>query len=70
MTPEKLDLIFPFIIFVYGVVMTLVLSLPALAGMAEDRLPPDVAQQLKAHRGLSLFCLVAGAFWSLQNLWL
>lgn len=69
MTPEKLDLIFPFVMFAYGAVMTFVAHSP-LAEMAESRLPLNVSQQMKAHRGLALFCLVAGGFWSLQNLWL
>jgi hypothetical protein len=69
-TPEKLDFIFPFLVFGYGAVMTLVLNTPALVELAEHRLPPEVAQQFKAHRGLGLICLVLGGLWSLQNLWL
>lgn len=63
-------MIFPFLILVYGVVMTGILCTPLFTELAETRLPASVNQQLKAHRGLGLFCLVAGAFWSLQNLWL
>jgi hypothetical protein len=70
MTPEKLDLIFPFVVFAYGVVMTLVLNSPLLSGLAENRLPPHIHHQLKAHRGLGLLCLVVGGLWSLQNIWL
>jgi hypothetical protein len=70
MLPEKLDMIFPFVIFGYGAVMTLVLHLPVFYELAERRFPASLTQQIKAHRGLGLFCLIAGAFWSLQNLWL
>ncbi len=70
MTPEKLDLIFPFIMFGYGSLMTMVLSTPFFAELAETRLPYSVSQQIKAHRGLALFCMIAGAFWSMQNIWL
>ena len=56
--------------FGYGAVLTLVLNLPALSDLAETRLPYAVCQQLKAHRALGAFCLVAGGLWSLQNLWL
>lgn len=70
MTPEKLDLIFPFVVFGYGAVITLVLHHPLFVSLAENRLPESVAQQMRGHRGLGLICLVVGAFWSLQNLWL
>jgi hypothetical protein len=69
MLPEKLDLLFPVIVMVYGAVMTLVLHAKPFSELAETRLPYAVSQQMKAHRGLGLFCLVIGGFWSLQNLW-
>lgn len=69
MNPEKLDLIFPFVVFGYGAIMTLVLNSPVLSGLAETRLPPQMHHQLKAHRGLGVICLVVGGLWSLQNLW-
>lgn len=70
MLPEKLDLIFPFVVFAYGVIMTVILHTEFFLELAENRLPPEVTQQIKAHRGLGLLCFVLGAFWSLQNLWL
>jgi hypothetical protein len=70
MTLEKLDLLFPFIVFGYGALITFVLNQPVLERLAETRLPPPMRAQLQAHRGLALFCLVAGGLWSLQNLWL
>ena len=70
MTPEKLDLLFPFVVTAYGAAMTFVLNTPALVELAETRLPYAVNQQIKGHRGLALICLVAGGLWSLQNLWL
>jgi hypothetical protein len=69
MLPEKLDLLFPFVIFAYGFIMTLALSIVP-DGLAEQRLPQSITRQIKAHRGLALFCLIAGALWSVQNLWL
>jgi hypothetical protein len=69
MTPEKLDLLFPFIVLGYGAIMTVVLNSP-LSELAEKRLPQPITQQIKAHRGLGLFCLIAGALWSMQNIWL
>lgn len=70
MTAEKLDLLFPFLVFAYGAMITFVLHTPLFSELAETRLPADVLKQLKAHRGFGLFCLVAGSLWSLQNLWL
>ena len=70
MTPEKLDIVFPFFVFAYGAVMTLVLNTPFFCELAEQRLPHNITQQIKGHRGLGLFCLLAGALWSMQNLWL
>lgn len=70
MLPEKLDMIFPFVIFVYGAVMTLILNSRFFVELAEYRLPAPITQQIKGHRGLGLFCLVVGALWCVQNLWL
>ncbi len=70
MTPEKLDLLFPFLVCAYGAVMTFVLNTPFFSELAEVRLPPALNQQIKAHRGFSVLCLILGGFWSLQNLWL
>lgn len=70
MTPDKLDLLFPFVVFGYGAVMTFVLHTPALSDLAETRLPANVCAQIKAHKGFGLLCLVVGGLWSLQNLWL
>ncbi|MGE3682454.1 MAG: hypothetical protein AB7G93_12080 [Bdellovibrionales bacterium] len=70
MALEKLDLLFPFLVFLYGVVMVLVLNTPFFITLSEDRLPHAVSEQIKGHRGLAWVCLFIGAFWSLQNLWL
>ncbi len=70
MTPEKLDLIFPFLMFAYGALMTLVLHHPYLNELAENRLPSNVVAQMRGHRALALVCLAVGSLWSTQNLWL
>lgn len=70
MTLEKLDLLFPFFVFAYGALITLVLETPFFVDLAENRLPPAVREQLKAHKGFAFFCFVTGALWSVQNLWL
>ncbi len=70
MTPQNLDFIFPFIVMGYGFLVTCVLSWPSVMRLAEQRLPPNFLNQLTGHRVLALVCLVVGAVWSLQNLWL
>ncbi len=70
MTPEKLDLIFPYLVFAYGTVMTLVLHHPFFMTLAEQRLPYTVVRQIQGHRGLGFICLIVGAVWSTQNIWL
>jgi hypothetical protein len=69
MTIEKLDFIFPFVVFFYGAVMTLVLNHPAFMQLAEAKFPPQLLQQMRGHRTLGIICLVVGSIWTLQNLW-
>ena len=70
MTPDKLDLLFPNLVFLYGALMTLVLHHPFFVRLAEARLPYDLHRQMRSHRVLGLFSLVLGGLWSLQNVWL
>lgn len=69
MTHEALDKIFPFVVFYYGLIMTLALNLPMTQKLAEKYLMPDLLRQMNAHRGLALVCLFVGSFWTLQNIW-
>ena len=68
MTIQELDFYFPFFVFTYGLLVTIPLNTPKLIEIAEEHLPNDMFKQMQAHRGLAIFCLVVGAFWSLQNL--
>ena len=70
MTVAKLDLLFPYICFFYGAVMTFVLNSPLLGRLADERMPPELISAWRGHRGLALLCLFVGAVWILQNLWL
>lgn len=70
MTPTELDSIFPYICFVYGALMTFVLNVPILAQLADERLPASLVAQWRSHRVLAMACLMIGAAWILQNLWL
>ncbi|MDZ4678639.1 MAG: hypothetical protein SGI74_14170 [Oligoflexia bacterium] len=70
MTWRELDYIFPFVVFSYGLIVTLVLLNPKLVKIAEQKLPSEMWAQFQAKRTLALLCLVIGAVWSLQNIWL
>lgn len=67
---SQLDILFPYVCLAYGALMTLVLSSRRLSKLAEDRFPAPMVAQWRAHRGLALICLVVGAAWVLQNIWL
>lgn len=70
MLNHDLDLVFPYVCFIYGAMMTLVLQIPLFARLADERLPVKTVQNLRAHRVLSGICLWVGGMWILQNLWL
>jgi hypothetical protein len=67
---DQLDRIFPYVCFAYGVLMTFAMNSPWLARIADERLPLPVQERWRANRGLALVCMVVGAAWILQNLWL
>ena len=69
MSVAQLDFYFPFIVWFYGLVMTLVLGNEYLMRLARNRLPLEQYQKFTAHKGLGLVCLIVGSLWSLQNLW-
>jgi predicted acyltransferase len=70
MTPEKLDIIFPYFCFAYGALMTFTLNHASLMRIAEERLSVEWLIRFRAHRALGLICLAVGSLWILQNLWL
>lgn len=69
MTPEKLDAIFPWFVFFYGVVVTFVLNQESLMKMAEQRMNQVLLQNLENHRMIAFVCLFVGGAWTLQNIW-
>ena len=70
MTVAQLDLLFPYFCFGYGAVMTFALNSPQLGRIADERFPQETVATWRSHRMLSMICLVVGALWILQNLWL
>lgn len=70
MTVRDLDAIFPWIVLLYGFVITFVLNQESLVTLAERRLDQTLLRNLQAHRGIAFVCLVVGGLWTLQNLWI
>ncbi len=69
MTVEKLDYLFPFIVFFYGLLLLLVLENPVLVKIGEERLGAAF-QHLSRHKGLAWICFFVGGLWSIQNVYL
>lgn len=69
MTHTTLDLLFPWIVFGYGTLLSLVLNSRRLMDIAEEKLPVALYTQLNAHRWLAAASVVIGAIWILQNIW-
>lgn len=69
MTYKEIDFIFPFVVFFYGLVMTLVLNSPLLVQIGEKYGTHPAFVRFKSHKLLGTVCLILGSLWSLQNLW-
>ena len=66
MRPQQLDFIFPFILFFYGALLTIVLNQKYLMSLMN----PDRGKQMERHRVMAFVALIVGFLWSLQELWL
>jgi hypothetical protein len=64
---ETLDMIFPFLVFFYGIIMIFVIENKSLDKLARQRMP-EVAATLRSHRGIAYTSLFVGGLWSVQNL--
>ena len=68
MTPEKLDFIFPFVVFFYGLLVVAVLENPYLIKIGQERMGTRF-QRLTRHKSLAWVCFFVGGFWATQNIW-
>jgi hypothetical protein len=66
MTPEKLDFIFPFVVFFYGLLMVAVLENPYLVRIGQERMG-QAFENLARHKSLGWVCFFVGGLWSAQN---
>ena len=69
MTIQQLDMIFPFVVFVSGLILTLILNSDFFLKLAEERLPRQMYNHFVGHRFMAVAFLVVGGLWSLQNIW-
>lgn len=68
MTIQKLDFIFPFVVFFYGAMMVFVLENKFMQEIGQQKLSHLYAQ-MNQHRGLAWICFFVGGLWSVQNIW-
>ena len=66
---KQIDYIFPFVIFAYGFIVTVIVNTPLFVELADKRLPQYFKKQIMGHRMIAMVCLVLGSFWTLQHLW-
>jgi len=63
----ELDLYFPYIVLVYGAVMTLATNLPSLTQKGAEVVNPELLNWFYSHRLLGTVCLFVGGLWSIQR---
>jgi hypothetical protein len=63
-----LDYYFPFVVFIYGLVINFVLEIPHLVALAKKQMPSQHAT-FERHRKIAVLSLYVGGLWSLQNIW-
>ena len=75
MPTEKLDFIFPFVVFFYGVLIVFVTEAMRSRGLLSQPMAAErkafvesLTATVNAHRPLAWICFWVGGFWSLQNL--
>ncbi|MEK6772599.1 MAG: hypothetical protein AABY64_01550 [Bdellovibrionota bacterium] len=67
MSLQTLDLIFPLVVFFYGLLLLIVLENPFLQKLGTSRMSTAYTQ-LSNHRPLAWISFFIGGLWSLQNL--
>ena len=67
MTLSRLDELFPYFVFFYGILIVFVLESGALQKLARQQKLINY-EGLLAHRGLAWMCFWVGGVWSLQNI--
>ncbi len=68
-TLHSIDFIFPYFVFFYGAFITFVLEIPVIRDLAAKQ-QSQAFHALLLRREFALTCLIIGALWTLQNIWL
>ncbi len=66
---QKLDSVFPIIVFVYGGLLLIVLNWKVTQDLGEKIVPREAWNRLKSHSPLAWISFFLGGFWVLENLW-
>jgi hypothetical protein len=65
---QDLDKYFPFIVLIYGMIMTIATHLPLLKQKLREGDNQELLQWFYSHQILGLVCVLVGGLWSLQRL--
>ena len=66
----ELDLYFPYVVLMYGLIMTLVTNVPGLREKASQAMNPELLHWFYGHKIIGSVCLYVGALWSIQRLFI
>lgn len=67
---EIVDSIFPYVIFGYGAIVTVIMHFPFLMELGRKRIPDETLRRMQSHAHLAQICLWVGGLWILQTIWL
>lgn len=67
---QELDLYFPYIVMVYGAIMTWVTHSEKLRKVADQSMSPELVHWFYGHRILGTICLLVGSLWSIQRVFI
>lgn len=65
-----IDIYFPYIVLLYGLVMTMVTNLPGLQKKARETMDTELLNWFYGHKMMGSVCLFVGALWSAQRLFI
>lgn len=66
----ELDLYFPYIVLLYGTIMTLVTNTPGLLEKASENMNPELLHWFYGHKMIGSACLFVGGLWSIQRVFI
>lgn len=64
---NELDFYFPYIVLIYGLLMTVLTNIPFLKQKLASTLDQEVIQWFYSHKMMGAVCLFVGGLWSFQR---